>query len=128
MADMVILNPDLPAIERGDLRVFGSPIRSVPLRDDDAQPEARSDARHAVRRRPRRQDTGPLDLGDYARWLPIVASLRPGTPWPDVARILSDAVPGRRWTTKEIVHAVRRLVADRLADESLLSRKKTPRP
>lgn len=95
------------------------------MRDDDVQASAGRDAPITVRRRPRRQDSGPLDLGDYRRWLPIVASLRPGTSWPEVARIVSEAVPERRWSTKEIVHAVRRLVADRLADEALLSRKKS---
>ncbi|MCA3256232.1 MAG: hypothetical protein INF91_11520 [Alphaproteobacteria bacterium] len=66
----------------------------------------------------------PLDISDYRLWLPLVEELRPNTPWSEVARLLSALPGGRRWRRQDLVHAVRRLVADRLADERLLSRKR----
>jgi DNA invertase Pin-like site-specific DNA recombinase len=54
-------------------------------------------------------------------WLPIVRRLRPAHPWPEVARVLNAATPGTTWTPARLTRAVRRFVAEGLADPALLA-------
>ena len=56
-------------------------------------------------------------------WLPVVRRLRPERPWDEVVRAVNAALPAgrRRWTQDRLVRAVRRLVAEGLADPALLA-------
>lgn len=56
-------------------------------------------------------------------WLPVVRRLRPERPWDEVVRAVNASLPPgrRRWTQDRLVRAVRRFVAEGLAEASLLS-------
>jgi Resolvase, N terminal domain len=56
-------------------------------------------------------------------WLPLVRTLRPARPWPDVADTVNAALPAdyRRFTRDRLVSAVKLLVAEGLAEPDLLS-------
>lgn len=56
-------------------------------------------------------------------WLPVVRRMRPDRPWREVARAVS-AATGVTWTSERLTRAVRRFVAEGLADAALL----TPAP
>jgi DNA invertase Pin-like site-specific DNA recombinase len=63
-------------------------------------------------------------------FLPLVRSLRPGTTWDQVVRLLNvrkigRPYDGKDWTRDSLIRAVRRLVRDGLADAALLE--PTPR-
>ncbi len=54
-------------------------------------------------------------------WLPIVRRLRPGRPWPEVARAVNAVTPGTLWSAARLTRAVRRFVAEGLAEAGLLA-------
>jgi len=60
-------------------------------------------------------------LATADQWLPKVRSLRPAQPWARVAKALGrSGSPDRPWTADRLSRAVKRLVADGLADKALL--------
>lgn len=54
-------------------------------------------------------------------FMPTVHTMRPGSPWPEVAAAVSHAT-GTAWTVKRLRQSVRRLVAEGLVDRKLLGR------
>ncbi|MCW3476905.1 recombinase family protein [Limobrevibacterium gyesilva] len=61
-------------------------------------------------------------IADAENWLPTVRRLRPDHPWGDVVQVLNSGLdPGRaRWSEARLIRAVRRFVAEGLADAALL--------
>src|SRR5208337_4434518 len=63
-------------------------------------------------------------------WLPIVKDMRPGHRWQDVVRVLnakrdrSSGPPLPLWSVERLKRAVKRFVAEGLADPALLQRKR----
>jgi DNA invertase Pin-like site-specific DNA recombinase len=55
-------------------------------------------------------------------WLPIVRKFRPHLPWGDVMRRLNAALPAGmpRWSEERLIRAVKRLVAEGMAEPELL--------
>lgn len=87
------------------------------VRGDPAALKKLADARDA------RIDAEVIAAAD--EFLPIVRIMRPGEPWSLVAKTLNSrrigrVSDGRKWTRDSIIRAVRRLVKDGLADQSLL--------
>lgn len=62
---------------------------------------------------------------DANKWLPMVRRMRPDHSWDDIARVLQQR--GMDWTPERLRRAVKWLVAEHLADPSLL-KKSSPRP
>jgi hypothetical protein len=58
-------------------------------------------------------------------WLPIVQEMRPSHSWEETVDILNKTVPNARWSIPRLCRAVKRLVEEGLADQSLL--RKAPR-
>ena len=54
-------------------------------------------------------------------WLPTVRRMRPAQPWGDVVRVLNRSGEVK-WTTERLRRTVRRLVAERIVEPSLLER------
>jgi DNA invertase Pin-like site-specific DNA recombinase len=52
------------------------------------------------------------------QWMPTVHRMRPQHPWEDVVRVLGNS--GQTWTVARLRRAVRKLVAQRIADPALL--------
>jgi DNA invertase Pin-like site-specific DNA recombinase len=52
------------------------------------------------------------------RWMPIVRRMRPQHPWEDVVRVLGES--GQSWTVARLRRAIGKLVAQRMADPTLL--------
>ncbi len=59
-------------------------------------------------------------------WMPTVLRMRPDQPWEDVVRVLN--ANGVQWTNERLRRSVKRLVRERLADDSLLKRAPIGRP
>jgi hypothetical protein len=59
------------------------------------------------------------------QWLPTVRRMRPDHNWDDIARVLKQR--GLDWTPERLRRAVKWLVAERLADSTLLKRA-SPQP
>jgi len=59
-------------------------------------------------------------IASASNWLPIVRRLRPQQSWDDVVRVLNQR--GQSWTIERLRRAVRRLVAERMAEPELLAR------
>ncbi|BAJ83207.1 putative recombinase (plasmid) [Acidiphilium multivorum AIU301] len=85
----------------------------------------------AIRKIRKSRDAAYLDgiLSQLDSWLPTVRRMRPDQPWGDVVRVLNrgQATPahhasGRIWTVERLRRTVHRLVAEGLADRSLLGR------
>jgi hypothetical protein len=56
-------------------------------------------------------------------WMPMVRKMRPGQSWEDVVRALNASnVTPWTWTPERLRRSVKRLVHERLADETLLNR------
>jgi DNA invertase Pin-like site-specific DNA recombinase len=69
-------------------------------------------------------------LPDLDRWLPLVRKLRPTQAWPDVTAAVNAALPaGRhRFTQDRLVSAIKLLVAEALAEPTLLGTAPHRRP
>ncbi|ABQ29102.1 recombinase family protein [Acidiphilium cryptum] len=85
----------------------------------------------AIRKIKKSRDAGYLNtvLAQVDAWLPTVRRMRPDQPWGDVVRVLNrgQATPahhasGRIWTVERLRRTVHRLVAEGLADRTLLGR------
>ena len=73
-----------------------------------------------------RDDTYAAELVDSMEtFMPTVRSLRPRTPWPDVAAAVTRAT-GTNWTVERLRRSVGRLAKEGLVDRKLLAR--APRP
>ncbi|HLN24186.1 MAG TPA: recombinase family protein [Patescibacteria group bacterium] len=84
----------------------------------------------AIRKLSRQRRANHLvDLTTTAEeWLPLVRRLRPAKSWNEVARRLNDTLPpDRQWTKERLLRAVKRFVAEGLADPALLGRAKVKR-
>lgn len=53
-------------------------------------------------------------------FLPVVRQMRPDHPWPDVVQVLN--ARGQRWTDQSLRRAVKKLVAERIAEPALLGK------
>ena len=62
-------------------------------------------------------------IADAGSWLPVVRRLRPERPWAEVARAVNAGLPaGRtRWSSARLTRAVRRFVAEGLAESGLMA-------
>ena len=58
-------------------------------------------------------------VGSAESWLPVVRRMRPERTWRDVVQAVN--VAGERWTEARLIRAVRRFVAEGLAEHALLS-------
>jgi DNA invertase Pin-like site-specific DNA recombinase len=69
-------------------------------------------------------------IAEAEDWLPVVRRLRPARPWTEVAHAVNAKLPpGRRpWTEARLIRAVRRFVAEGLAEAALLSPAPRRRP
>lgn len=63
-------------------------------------------------------------LGDLLNkadsFLPVVRQMRPGSPWQDIVQVLN--ARGQRWTDQSLRRAVKRLVAEKIAEPGLLGK------
>jgi len=69
-------------------------------------------------------------IAEAEDWLPVVRHLRPARPWPEVVHAVNARLPPgrRRWTEARLVRAVRRFVAEGMAEPGLLSPAPRRRP
>ncbi|EGO93315.1 recombinase family protein [Acidiphilium sp. PM] len=85
----------------------------------------------AIRKIRKSRDAAYLNtvLAQVDAWLPTVRRMRPDQPWGDVVRVLNRGqatlahhASGRIWTVERLRRTVHRLVAEGLADRTLLGR------
>ena len=81
--------------------------------------ERRPEAIRAASAARRKVYIGDL-IASASNWLPLVRRLRPQQSWDDVVRVLDQR--GQSWTIERLRRAVRRLVAERMAEPELLRR------
>jgi len=76
----------------------------------------------AARRIARARDAAFFDRINKSapEWLPTVREMRPDHRWEDVARVINARAKSARWSAERLKRAVRRFVAEGLADAALL--------
>jgi hypothetical protein len=77
----------------------------------------------AIRKVRAARDAAHLEgvLARLDTWLPTVRRMRPAQPWGDVVRVLNRSGE-TKWTTERLRRTVRRLVAEKIVEPSLLER------
>jgi DNA invertase Pin-like site-specific DNA recombinase len=77
----------------------------------------------AIRKVRAARDAAHLEgvLARLDTWLPTVRRMRPAQPWGDVVRVLN-RTGDAKWTAERLRRTVRRLVAERIVEPSLLER------